>query len=84
MLFRKLDRLYLHKLGVLEKLNQTYQADADPEVIAIRASDLHMELAEIEEKIKFEETMKPFVYMLLFFVITSLFILTISILKTNL
>ena len=84
MLFRKLDKLYLHKLGVLEKLNQTYIADADPEVIAIRASDLHMELAEIEEKIKFEETMKPFVYMLLFFVITSLFILTISILKTNL
>lgn len=84
MLFRKLDRLYLHKLGVLEKLNQTYIADADPEVIAIRASDLQMELAEIEEEIKFEETMKPFVYMLLFFVITSLFILTISILKTNL
>jgi hypothetical protein len=84
MLFRKLDKLYLHKLGVLEKLNQTYQADADPEVIAIRASDLQMELAEIEEEIKFEETMKPFVYMLLFFVITSLFILTISILKTNL
>lgn len=84
MLFRKLDKLYLHKLGILEKLNQTYIADADPEVIAIRASDLQMELAEIEEKIKFEETMKPFVYMLLFFVITSLFILTISILKTNL
>jgi hypothetical protein len=84
MLFRKLDRLYLHKLGVLEKLNQTYIADADPEVIAIRASDLQMELAEIEEEIKFEETMKPFVYMLIFFVITSLFILTISILKTNL
>ena len=84
MLFRKLDKLYLHKLGVLEKLNQTYIADADPEVIAIRASDLQMELAEIEEEIKFEETMKPFVYMLLFFVITSLFILTISILKTNL
>jgi hypothetical protein len=83
MLFRKLDRLYLHKLSILEKLNQTYQADADPEVIAIRASDLHMELAKIEEEIKFEETMKPFVYMLLFFVITSLFILTISILKTN-
>lgn len=84
MLFRKLDKLYLHKLGILEKLNQTYIADADPEVIAIRASDLQMELAEIEEEIKFEETMKPFVYMLLFFVITSLFILTISILKTNL
>ena len=83
MLFRKLEKLYLHKLNILEKLNQTSQADADPEVIAIRASDLHMELAEIEEKIKFEETMKPFVYMLLFFVITSLFILTISILKTN-
>jgi len=80
MLFRKLDKLYLHKLGILEKLTQTYQADADPEVIAIRASDLHMELAEVEEQIKFEETMKPFTYMLIFFVITSLFILTISIL----
>ena len=82
MLFRKLDRLYLHKLSILEKLNQTYQADADPEVIAIRASDLQMELAEIEEEIKFEETMKPFVYMLISFVIFSLFILTLSILKT--
>ncbi len=80
MLFRRLEKLYLHKLSILEKLNQTYQADADPEVIAIRASDLHMELAQVEKEIKFEETMKPFTYMLIFFVITSLFILTISIL----
>ena len=80
MLFRKLDKLYLHKLGILEKLTQTYIADADPEVIAIRTSDLQMELAQVEEEIKFEETMKPFTYMLIFFVITSLFILTISIL----
>jgi hypothetical protein len=81
MLFRKLEKLYLNKLGILDKLNQTYTADADPEVIAIRASDLQMELAQVEEEIKFEETMKPFTYMLLFFVITSLSILTISILK---
>jgi hypothetical protein len=82
MLFRKLDRLYLYKLGILDKLNQTYQADADPEVIAIRASDLHMELAEVEKKIKFEETMKPFIYMLMSFIIISLLILILTILKT--
>ena len=80
MIFRKLERLYLYKLSILEKLSETFYADADPEVIAIRASDLHMELAEVEEKIKFEETMKPFTYMLIFFVITSLSILIISIL----
>ena len=75
MLFRKLDRLYLHKLGVLEKLNQTYQADADPEVIAIRTSDLHMDLDNIDKEIKFEESMKPFVYMLCGFIICSVIIL---------
>ena len=80
MLFRKLDRLYLHKLGVLEKLNQTYQADADPEIIAIRLSDLYMDLDKVEEEIKFEESMKPFVYMLWGFIIFSIIILLSTIL----
>jgi len=34
MLFRRLEKLYLYKLSILEKLNQTYQADADPEIIS--------------------------------------------------
>jgi len=75
MLFRRLEKLYLHKLSVLEKLNQTYQADADPEVIAIRASDLHMDLDRIDKEIKFEESMKPFVYMTWGFIICSVIIL---------
>lgn len=81
-MFRKLKRLYSHKLSLLNKLNETYKADADPEVIAIRTSDLHIDLENVEKEIKFEESMKPFVYMLISFVIFSLFILTVSILKT--
>ena len=80
MFFRKLEKLYLHKLSILEKLNQTYQADADPEVIAIRTSDLHMELDKIDKKIKFEESIKPFVYMLWGFIICSILILISTIL----
>ena len=72
MLFRRLEKLYLHKLSILEKLNQTYQADADPEIIAIRLSDLYMDLDKVEEEIKFEESMKPFVYMLWGFIICSI------------
>ena len=81
MLFRKLDRLYLHKLGVLEKLNQTYIADADPEVIAIRTSDLHMDLDRIDKEIQFEESMKPFVYMTCGFIIFSIIILVSTIIN---
>jgi hypothetical protein len=75
MLFRRLEKLYLHKLSILEKLNQTYQADADPEIIAIRLSDLYMDLDKVEEEIKFEESMKPFVYMTCGFIICSILIL---------
>ena len=80
MLFRRLEKLYLHKLSILEKLNQTYQADADPEVIAIRLSDLYMNLDKVEEEIKFEESMKPFVYMTCGFIICSIIILLLTIL----
>ena len=79
MIFRKLERLYLHKLSVLEKLSETFYTDADPEVIAIRTSDLHMELDKIDKEIKFEESMKPFVYMLISFIIISLLLLILSI-----
>ena len=81
MLFRRLEKLYLHKLSILEKLNQTYQADADPEIIAIRLSDLYMNLDKVEEEIKFEESMKPFVYMFCGFIICSIIILLLTILE---
>jgi hypothetical protein len=81
MLFRRLEKLYLYKLSVLEKLNQTYQADADPEVIAIRTSDLHIDLDKIDKEIKFEESMKPFVYMTCAFVIFSIIILVSTIIN---
>jgi hypothetical protein len=80
MLFRRLEKLYLHKLSILEKLNQTYQADADPEIIAIRLSDLYMDLDRVDKEIKFEESMKPFVYMLWGFIIFSILILISTIL----
>ena len=79
MLFRRLEKLYLYKLSVLDKLNQTYQADADPEVVAVRTSDLHVDLERIDKEIEFEEKMKPFVYMLISFIIISLLILILSI-----
>jgi hypothetical protein len=81
MFFRKLEKLYLHKLSILEKLNQTYQADADPEVIAIRTSDLHIDLDKVEKEIKLKENMKPFIYMLLSLVLITFFSLIITILK---
>ena len=81
MLFRRLEKLYLHKLSILEKLNQTYQADADPEIIAIRLSDLYMDLDKVEEEIKFEESMKPFVYMTCGFIICSVIILISTLLN---
>ena len=81
MLFRRLEKLYLHKLSVLEKLNQTYHADADPEVIAIRTSDLHMDLDRIDKEIKFEESMKAFVYMTCGFIIFSIIILVSTIIN---
>ena len=77
MLFRRLEKLYLHKLSILEKLNQTYKADADPEVIAIRTSDLHMDLDRIDKEIHFEENMKPFVYMICGFIIFAIIMLGI-------
>ena len=80
MLFRRLEKLYLHKLSILEKLNETYKADADPEIIAIRLSDLYMNLDKVEEEIKFEESMKPFVYMTCGFIICSIIILLLTIL----
>ena len=75
MLFRRLEKLYLYKLSILEKIKQTYEADADPEIIAIRISDLHMDLERIDKEIKFEESMKPFVYMTCGFIICSILIL---------
>jgi hypothetical protein len=81
MFFRKLEKLYLHKLSILKKLNQTYQADADPEVIAIRTSDLHIDLDKVEKEIKLKENMKPFIYMLLSLVLITFFSLIITILK---
>jgi len=74
MLFRRLERLYSHKLSLLNKLNETYQADADPEIIAIRLSDLHIDLDKVEKEIQFEESMKPFVYMTCGFILFSIII----------
>jgi hypothetical protein len=75
MLFRKLNKLYLYRLSLLKKLNETYQADADPEVITIRTSDLHIDLNKVEKEIEFEELMKPFVYMTWAFILFSITIL---------
>ena len=56
-------------------------ANADPEVIAIRTSDLHMDLDKIEKEILFEESMKPCVYMTCGFIIISIIILLSTILN---
>jgi len=80
MFFRRLEKLYLYKLSILEKIKQTYEADADPEIIAIRISDLHMDLDRIDKEIDFEKSMKPFVYMTCGFIICSILILLSTIL----
>ena len=80
MLFRRLEKLYLYKLSILEKIKQTYEADADPEIIAIRISDLHIDLDRIDKEIEFEKLMQPLVYMTWGFIICSILILLSTIL----
>ena len=81
MLFKKLNNLYKLKTRLYESLRMAKNSGADPEVISIRTNDLECDIAKVKKEINFEESMKPFVYMLVSFAIITLIILTITILK---
>lgn len=78
MLNRKLDKLYKLQTKLYESLELAENSGADPEVISIRTNDLECDIAKVEKEIKFEEAMKPFIYMLIFFVVSALVILGVS------
>ena len=81
MLFRKLNKLYRLRTRLYESIRMAKNSGADPEVISIRINDLQCDIAEVKKEIDFEESMKPFVYMLWLFVICSIIILVSTIIN---
>jgi hypothetical protein len=55
-----------------DRLASVYEANADPEVIAMHISDLQFAIASIENEIESEQMLMPFRYMLAAFVIFSI------------
>ena len=82
MLFRKLNKLYKLKIRLYEALIMAKNSGADPEVIIIRTNDLECDIAKVEKEIKFEEDMKPFVYITCGFIIISIIILLLTLINT--
>jgi hypothetical protein len=78
MLNRKLDKLYRLQTKLYDSLIITENSGADPEIISIRTNDLECDIAKVKKEIDFEESIKPFVYMLIFFVVFTLVILSVS------
>jgi hypothetical protein len=58
-----------------------YQSGADPEIIAIRVSDLEHDLTEVDEEIKFEEIMISYKWVLTIFVAYSIVLLFTALIK---
>ena len=81
MLYRKLDKLSKLKTKLYESLELAENSGADPEIVSIRTNDLECDITKVNNEIEFEEKMRPFIYMLVSFVIITLIILTITILK---
>jgi len=81
MLFRKLNKLYRLRTRLYESIRMAKNSGADPEVISIRINDLQCDITEVKKEIDFEESMKPFVYMLWLFVICSIIILVSTIIN---
>jgi hypothetical protein len=81
MLFKKLNNLYKLKTRLYESLRMAKNSGADPEVISIRINDLEYDIAKVKKEIDFEESMKPFVYMLCVFVICCAIILVSAIIN---
>jgi len=81
MLFRKLNKLYRLRTRLYESIRMAKNSGADPEVISIRINDLQCDITEVKKEIDFEESMKPFVYMLWLFIICSIIILVSTIIN---
>lgn len=52
-----------------DRLASVYEADADPDIIAIHISDLQYNIACLENQIEFEQKLMPLKYMLGAFII---------------
>lgn len=76
MLFTKLKRLQRHRSELLDLIQACKNADADPEIVYIRLTDLYCDLQEVERKIKYEEDVRVYIYIAWTFVgITALIFL---------
>jgi hypothetical protein len=81
MLFRKLNKLYRLKARLHQYLAMAKNSGADPDVIAIRISDIEYDIDKVQNKIEFEKRMKPLIYMLWGFMLFSILILTLLIIS---
>lgn len=75
MLFRKLNKLYKLRTKLYTSLVMTRNSDANPELIDIRTNDLEQNIEKISKEIKFEELMRPFIYIIWGFIGVIIFIL---------
>jgi len=60
MIYRKIRKLEQHKRDLQSLIIAAYQSGADPEVIAIRVSDLQSDLVKVEQEIEFEKLMTQY------------------------
>ena len=75
MLFRKLNKLYKLRTKLYTSLVMTRNSDASPELIDIRTNDLEQNIEKISKEIKFEELMRPFIYIIWGFIGVIIFML---------
>lgn len=60
MIYKKLRKLKKYKQDLSSCMLAAYQSGADPEVIAIRVSDLESELVRVDQEIEFEKLMTQY------------------------
>jgi len=60
MIYRKIRKLEQHKRDLQSLIIAAYQSGADPEIIAIRVSDLQSELVKVDQEIEFEKLMTQY------------------------
>jgi hypothetical protein len=84
MIYRRLNKLKKYKQDLYSCMLAAYQSGADPEIIAIKVSDLEHDLTEIDEEIKFEEIMISYKWVLTVFVAYAIVLLFTALIKTYL
>lgn len=81
MLYRKINKLNEHKSQIQARIISAYESDADTDVIAVRVSDLEVDLSTVDQNIYFEYQMIKFKVTLLGFSIAAVLLLILSLLN---